>query len=98
VRGSRSDRTRHLGGKIDQGRQNREPGIFLGGPRRRIRFFGVVTRYHLKLQTLPKAMHGCSYFYPIEEAATVAAWLERIAGSLATSVELSSHSSQEEPD
>ncbi len=57
--------------------------------------FGVVTRYHLKLQTLPKAMHGCSYFYPIEEAATVAAWLKRIAGSLAASVELRSHSSQE---
>ena len=58
--------------KLIRAIKNREPGILLGGPRRRIRFFGVVTRYHLKLQTLPKAMHGCSYFYPIEEAATVA--------------------------
>jgi FAD/FMN-containing dehydrogenase len=52
-------------------------------------FFGVVTRFQLKLYPLPKAIHGCSYFYPMEEAASVATWLEKIAGTLATTVELS---------
>jgi FAD/FMN-containing dehydrogenase len=52
-------------------------------------FFGVVTRYHLKLYPLPKAMHGCSYFYPLEEAANVAAWLSKIVGQFSPSVELS---------
>ncbi len=52
-------------------------------------FFGVVTKYHLKLHALPKAMHGCSYFYAMEDAAKVGAWLSGIAGKLAPSVELS---------
>lgn len=52
-------------------------------------FFGVATRYHLKLYPLPKAIHGCSYYYPLEEAASVAKWLGETAGNLAPSVELS---------
>ncbi|MGB8355918.1 MAG: FAD-binding oxidoreductase [Chthoniobacteraceae bacterium] len=52
-------------------------------------FFGVATRYHLKLYPLPKAIHGCSYYYPLEEAATIAKWLGETAGKLAPSVELS---------
>ncbi|MGA2053001.1 MAG: FAD-binding oxidoreductase [Opitutales bacterium] len=52
-------------------------------------FFGVATRYHLKLYPLPKAMHGCSHFYPLEQAAKVGTWLSEISGELAASVELS---------
>jgi len=52
-------------------------------------FFGVATRYHLKLQALPRAIATSSYYYPISEAETVAGWLESIAGSLASNIELS---------
>lgn len=52
-------------------------------------FFGVATRYHLKLYDLPKAIACSSYFYPISEVGTVAQWLESIAGKLPANIELS---------
>jgi FAD/FMN-containing dehydrogenase len=52
-------------------------------------FFGVVTRYHLKLYSLPKAIHGSSYYYSLNEAVTVAEWLGEIASGLSPAVELS---------
>ncbi len=52
-------------------------------------FFGVATRYHLKLYDLPRAI-ACSYhYYPIGEVAAVAQWLESIASTLAPNIELS---------
>ena len=52
-------------------------------------FFGVVTRYHLRLHPLPAAMHACHFYYPLDEAEQVAAWLGELAPRLAPSVELS---------
>ena len=52
-------------------------------------FFGVVTRYHLKLYPLPKAIHGSTYFYSIDDAAAVAAWLGEKAADILPAVELS---------
>jgi FAD/FMN-containing dehydrogenase len=52
-------------------------------------FFGVATRYHLKLYDLPKTIASSSYFYPISEVGTVAQWLESIAGKLPPNIELS---------
>jgi len=52
-------------------------------------FFGVATRYHLKLYDLPKAIACSSYYYPIREVGTVAQWLESIAGQLPANIELS---------
>jgi FAD/FMN-containing dehydrogenase len=52
-------------------------------------FFGVATRYHLKLYDLPKAIVCSSYYYPIREVGTVAQWLESIAGKLPSNIELS---------
>lgn len=52
-------------------------------------FFGVVTRYHLKLYDLPKAIASSTYYYPIGEVETVARWLESIAGHLPQNIELS---------
>jgi FAD/FMN-containing dehydrogenase len=52
-------------------------------------FFGVATRYHLKLYDLPKAIAYSSYFYPIGEVGVVARWLESIANKLAPNIELS---------
>ena len=40
-------------------------------------FFGVATRFHLKLYPLPRAIHGISYYYSLNEAAAVAGWLGR---------------------
>lgn len=52
-------------------------------------FFGVATRYHLKLYDLPKAIACSSYYYPIGEVDTVAQWLESIASKLPANIELS---------
>ncbi len=52
-------------------------------------FFGVATRYHLKLYPLPKAIHAISYYYSLNDAATVAGWLGEIASELLPSIELS---------
>jgi FAD/FMN-containing dehydrogenase len=52
-------------------------------------FFGVATRFHLKLYSLPSAIHGIGYYYSLDEAATVAGWLGEIADKLSPSIELS---------
>ncbi|MEA4855444.1 FAD-binding oxidoreductase [Solidesulfovibrio sp.] len=52
-------------------------------------FFGVATRYHLKLYDLPRAIAGSSYFHPLSEAGAVARWLETLASSLPANIELS---------
>ena len=52
-------------------------------------FFGVVTKYHLKLHALPKAIHGSQYFYRLEDAPAIGTWLGDLAPKLPASVELS---------
>jgi len=52
-------------------------------------FFGVVTRYHLRLHPLPKAIHGSTYYYSLDDAAAVGTWLGEIAPTLSPSIELS---------
>jgi FAD/FMN-containing dehydrogenase len=52
-------------------------------------FFGVVTRYHLRLHPLPRAIHGSTYWFSLDAAPLVADWLGQIAPTLDPSVELS---------
>src|SRR6476660_687071 len=52
-------------------------------------FFGVVTRYHLKLYPLPAAIPGSTYFYSIDAAAEVGGWLGENASAFSPAVELS---------
>lgn len=52
-------------------------------------FFGVVTKYYLKLYPLPKAIHGSTYYYSMDDAAAVGAWLGEAAPKISPSVELS---------
>ncbi len=52
-------------------------------------FFGVVTRYHLKLYPLPKAIHGSTYYYSLDNAEAVGRWLGELAPGLSPTVELS---------
>lgn len=51
-------------------------------------FFGVVTKYHLRLHPLPSAIFGSVYFYPLEQAPTIAKWLGGLAPELPSRVEL----------
>ena len=52
-------------------------------------FFGIVTKYFLKLHRLPEAMHGSTYYYRLEDAPAIGTWLGTIAPSLSPAVELS---------
>ncbi|WP_286134278.1 FAD-binding oxidoreductase [Methylobacterium sp. Leaf123] len=52
-------------------------------------FFGIVTKYYLKLHPLPKAMHGSTYYYRLAEAPAIGAWLGTLAPSLSPAIELS---------
>ncbi|MFO1081282.1 MAG: FAD-binding oxidoreductase [Reyranellaceae bacterium] len=52
-------------------------------------FFGVVTRYHLRLQALPAGIHGSTYYFSLDDAATVARWLGGLARDLSPAIELS---------
>jgi len=61
-------------------------------------FFGVVTKYHLKLFPLPQAIHGSTYYYPLDAAPAVGTWLGQIAPTISPSVELSQFIVQAPPD
>jgi FAD/FMN-containing dehydrogenase len=52
-------------------------------------FFGVATRYHLKLYPLPQAITASVYYYPYETIVDIAEWLGPLASQLPSSVELS---------
>ncbi|MCJ2068417.1 FAD-binding oxidoreductase [Methylobacterium sp. J-030] len=52
-------------------------------------FFGIVTKYHLDLHPLPRAIHGVEAYYRLEDAPRVGAWLGETAPLIASSVELS---------
>lgn len=61
-------------------------------------FFGIVTRYHLKLHALPKAIHGSTYHFRLEDAPAIGTWLGRAAPGLSRSVELSQFIVQAPPE
>lgn len=52
-------------------------------------FFGIVTKYHLKLHPLPKAMHGSTSYYRLADAPAIGTWLGRLAPGISPAVELS---------
>ncbi len=51
--------------------------------------FAVVTRYHLKLYPLPKAIVASTYYYPYEDISAVCDWLGPLARTLPNNLELS---------
>ncbi len=61
-------------------------------------FFGIVTRYHLKLHALPAAIHGCVAYYRLDDAPAIGAWLGEAASGIAPSVELSQFLVQAPPE
>lgn len=50
-------------------------------------FFGVVTRYHLKLFPLPSHILSSTLLFPLERTCDVAAWMTATAGKLPANVE-----------
>ncbi len=52
-------------------------------------FFGIVTKYYLKLYPLPQAIHGSTYYYSMDHAVAVGTWLGEMAPKISASVELS---------
>ena len=61
-------------------------------------FFGIVTKYHLKLYPLPSAIHGSVYYYRLADAPAIGDWLGEAAPSIAPSVELSQFIVQAPPE
>ncbi|MEX0830310.1 MAG: FAD-binding oxidoreductase [Nitrospirales bacterium] len=60
-------------------------------------FFGVVTRYRLKLYPVPRAITTSTYYYPLGRIEEVGAWAGKIAGQLPREVELSMFCTQAPP-
>lgn len=52
-------------------------------------FFGVATRYHLKLYPLPSYITASSYVYPYDDCVAVSQWVREVAPKLAPKVEFS---------
>jgi FAD/FMN-containing dehydrogenase len=61
-------------------------------------FFGIVTKYYLKLYPLPKAIHGSTYYYSLDDAPAVGTWLGEMAPKISPSVELSQFVIQAPPE
>lgn len=51
-------------------------------------FFGVVTRYYLRLQTMPAVMRATTAIYRMDDVDRVGPWLPEVARSLRPEVEL----------
>jgi FAD/FMN-containing dehydrogenase len=76
-------------GKLITATENENADYFWAARGAGYGFFGVATRYHLKLYELPKAIHAIGYYYSLSEGASVAGWLGDIASKLSPSIELS---------
>jgi len=51
-------------------------------------FFGVVTRFHVRVYQLPPVIRTSTYLYPLSEVEAVSAWASEIAPGLPRNVEL----------
>jgi hypothetical protein len=51
-------------------------------------FFGVVTCFHLKTISFPKAMVASTYIYPTEYAETILKWMQEIHAKVSETVEI----------
>jgi FAD/FMN-containing dehydrogenase len=52
-------------------------------------FFGIVTRYRLRLQPLPRAITEAAWVYPINRVAEATRWMQACAATMPVKVELS---------
>lgn len=61
-------------------------------------FFGVVTKYYLRLHPLPAAIHGSTYYYSLDDAPAIGTWLGHSAPKISRTVELSQFIVQAPPE
>ena len=52
-------------------------------------FFGIVTRYQLRLRPLPRAITEAAWVYPIQRVAEATRWMQVCAATMPVNVELS---------
>ena len=76
-------------GKLVTASLTENPDLFWAARGAGSGFFGVVTKYHLKLHALPKAIHGSTYFYSLDDAPAIGNWLGELAPKLSPALELS---------
>ena len=75
-------------GRLRHASPESEPDLFWAARGAGPGFFGVVTRFHLQVHPLPRAMRTSTYVYPLEELPAVVDWLNRAAPALSPAVEV----------
>ncbi len=85
-------------GQLIKASETENPDYFWAARGSGAGFFGIVTKYYLKLYPLPQAIHGSTYFYSLEDAPTVGTWLGETAPKISPSVELSQFIVQAPPE
>lgn len=75
------------GGELVQASERENADLFWAARGAGSGFFGVVTRYHLKLFPLPTHIQSSTLMFPLERAGDVAAWMAAAAGKLPANVE-----------
>ncbi|MDP4025361.1 FAD-binding oxidoreductase [Methylobacterium sp. NEAU 140] len=76
-------------GELITASETENPDVFWAARGAGSSFFGVVTKYVLKLHPLPKAIHGSTYFFRLDDAPAIGHWLGDRAPTMSPSVELS---------
>lgn len=85
-------------GELIEASETENPDYFWAARGAGYGFFGIITKYHLRLQALPKAMHGSTAFYRLEDAPVIGTWLGEMAPAISPSVELSQYIVQAPPE
>jgi FAD/FMN-containing dehydrogenase len=75
-------------GQLIRANEHENPDLFWAARGAGPGFFGVVTRFRVRLQTLPGAITTSTYRYPLSCVEQVARWASEITTALAPSVEL----------
>ncbi len=75
-------------GRLTSADENRNAELFWAARGAGPGFCGVVTRFHLRLYTLPKAITSSTYIYPLEDAEDVSRWAAEVRTALPPPVEL----------
>jgi FAD/FMN-containing dehydrogenase len=76
----------------------RSPELFWAARGAGAGFFGVVTRFHLDLHLLPRAIRTSTLTFPAEALEGISAWLPELAANLPPQVELSGVIAKAPPD
>jgi len=85
-------------GELIRASETENPDFFWAARGSGSGFFGVVTKYDLKLHSLPKAIYGSLYYFALNDAKAVGNWLGDMAPKLSASIEMSQFLVQAPPE